>query len=392
MVGEAKGRPTRNSYHISPNRREEKMKRIATKYPGVFYIEGKGARGPEKIFYILYRRDGKLVEEKAGRQFVDDMTPAKAAGMRARRIEGREMPNTERRAALKAAAAAESNKQTVSRLWESYEASDLGLKSRASDHSRYTRYIKPHLGDKEPREITRLDVERLKRVALAGKSPQTVKLTLSLLRRLLRYGTKREGIPGPAFTFDEFMPTVNNEVIETLTDSQMKKLLTVLKETDDIQIGHMMLLALYTGMRKSELIKLRWADVDLDSGFIRLRDTKGKRDMTIPLNRSARDILEGHPRQGEHVFTHRGGRPFKEIRKRVQKLREAADLPGDFRPLHGLRHVFATTLANSGEVDLYVLQRLLTHKDAKTTSRYAHLLDRRLQDASAVIDKVINGE
>ena len=367
-------------------------KRIGTKYPGVYFIEGQGARGAEKIYYVRYRRGGKMVEEKAGRQFQDDMTAAKAANFRARRIEGKELSNVEKRAARRAAAAAEGSKQTVSRLWEDYTETERGLKSRASDKSRYEKYIKPALGDKEPMEIEQLDVERLKRVSLAGKSPQTVKLTLSLLRRLIRYGMKTAGISGPPFSFDEFMPTVNNEVIETLTDSQMKKLLTVLRETDDIQIGHMMLLALYTGMRKSELMKLRWADVDLDSGFIRLRDTKGKRDMTIPLNRSARDILEGHPRQGEHVFTHRGGMPFKEIRKRVQKLREAADLPGDFRPLHGLRHVFATTLANSGEVDLYVLQRLLTHKDAKTTSRYAHLLDRRLHDASAVIDKAINGE
>jgi len=44
---------------------------------------------PEKIFYITYRRDGRLIEEKAGRQFSDRMTPAKASRMRAERIEGK---------------------------------------------------------------------------------------------------------------------------------------------------------------------------------------------------------------------------------------------------------------------------------------------------------------
>jgi len=57
--------------------------RYKTKYAGVYYIEGKGASGPEKIYYIIYRRNGKLIEEKAGRQYQDDMTPARAAGITA---------------------------------------------------------------------------------------------------------------------------------------------------------------------------------------------------------------------------------------------------------------------------------------------------------------------
>ena len=56
-------------------------KRIGTKYPGVYFIEGQGARGAEKIYYVRYRRGGKMVEEKAGRQFQDDMTAAKAASI-----------------------------------------------------------------------------------------------------------------------------------------------------------------------------------------------------------------------------------------------------------------------------------------------------------------------
>ena len=55
-----------------------------TKYPGVTYINGQavGSNKAEKIYYITYRRDGKLIFEKAGRQFVDDMTPSRAAAMR----------------------------------------------------------------------------------------------------------------------------------------------------------------------------------------------------------------------------------------------------------------------------------------------------------------------
>jgi len=91
--------------------------RFKTKYPGVYWIEGTDTRGHlEKIYYIAYRKDGKLIEEKAGRQHRDAMTPAKAANKRARRIEGKELSNKERREAEKAAKAAEAGKMTVTRL------------------------------------------------------------------------------------------------------------------------------------------------------------------------------------------------------------------------------------------------------------------------------------
>ena len=212
-------------------------------------------------------------------------------------------------------------------------------------------------------------------------------MILALLKRVINFGKKEKHISGLMFTID--MPKVNNEVIETLTKNQMTKLIAVLRDSDDIQVSRLMLLALFTGMRKGELKKFKWRDVDFDAGFIYIRDPKGKRDVSIPLNQSAREILSNHPRRSEHVFVTEG-EPFRDFRKCVLKIRRAADLAPDFRPIHGLRHVFATTLANSKQVDIYTLQRLLTHRDVKTTSRIAHLLDQRLQEATAVMDSAIN--
>lgn len=72
-------------------------KRYKTKYPGVHYIEGKaaGSGNKERIYYIVYRRNGKLIEEKAGRQFQDQMTPSKARKIRIECIEGSRIPQKE---------------------------------------------------------------------------------------------------------------------------------------------------------------------------------------------------------------------------------------------------------------------------------------------------------
>lgn len=63
------------------------------------------------------------------------------------------------------------------------------------------------------------------------------------------------------------------------------------------------------------------------------------------------------------------------IKRGVNRIKKEANLPKDFRPLHGLRHHFATMLASSGKVDLYTLQKLLSHKDPRMTQRYAHIVD-----------------
>lgn len=75
------------------------QERHKTKYPGVYYINGKaiGSNKSERIFYIMYRKDGKQIHEKAGRQFQDDMTPARAATIRATRISDKQPSNKQKR-------------------------------------------------------------------------------------------------------------------------------------------------------------------------------------------------------------------------------------------------------------------------------------------------------
>ena len=74
----------------------------------------------------------------------------------------------------------------------------------------------------------------------------------------------------------------------------------------------------------------------------------------------------------------------------MNKIKKAAGLPKDFRPLHGLRHFFASMLASSGEVDMYVLQKLLTHKSPQMTQRYAHLRDEALKKAAGLAGSTID--
>ena len=150
----------------------------------------------------------------------------------------------------------------------------------------------------------------------------------------------------------------------------------------------MMKLALYTGMRRGEIFKLRWQDLNFHIGFIHIVNPKGGKSQKIPLNGSAQQIFDRLPRTSKFVFPGRGGRQRVDINKQVNAIKEEAGLPKDFRPLHGLRHVYASMLASSGKVDMYVLQKLMTHKSPKMTQRYAHLRDESLKSAAGRTDDI----
>jgi hypothetical protein len=77
------------------------------------------------------------------------------------------------------------------------------------------------------------------------------------------------------------------------------------------------------------------------------------------------------------------------LKKSRTKIKKAAELPESFRPLHGLRHVYATMLASSGKVDMYTLQKQMTHKSTQMTQRYAHYRDEAMQRASNEVSGIL---
>jgi integrase len=376
------------------------MKRHKTEYPGVYFreVDRIGGRGKEKVFYIVFKKNGKVYEEKIGRQYADKTTAAKASRARSERIEGRRQSRKEVREEKKAAKIAEAGKWTLDKLWEEYEANKPDSKSINTDKGRFKKYLSPSFGTKEPHEIIRLDVDRL-RVNLSKKlKPQTVKHIFGLLKRIVHFGVARQLCQNLNFEVEPIK--VDNQRTEDLNPEQLKNLLKSIDGSTDTEAANIMRLALFTGMRRGEMFKLKWNDIDFQRGFISIRNPKGGVSQKIPLNEQARHVLENHPKTevkrnnkkeiSEYVFLRPDGEPFTDIRRRINPIKEAAGLPADFRPLHGLRHTYASMLASSGKVDLYTLQKLLTHKSPVMTQRYAHLRDEALRNASTLAGQIID--
>ena len=134
----------------------------------------------------------------------------------------------------------------------------------------------------------------------------------------------------------------------------------------------MILLALNTGLRRGELLNLRWADVNSDQLIVQGGTAKNSQSRIIPLNMQSARILRAWESNSEWVFPGPGDSPLTNIDRRWRSIKEAANTPN--MRFHDLRHTFATRLLQKG-VDIRTVSNLLGHRDIATTARYLHTTD-----------------
>jgi integrase len=352
------------------------MKRQKTKYQGVYTI--KGIEGI--IFYAKYRKAEKIIEEKIGYKKTG-MTAKKANDIRSKRMLGLELSNRERREQ-------EQTERTINQLWKEYKTLKTEYKNLRIDQSRFENYLKKSFGNKKPKEITRLEIRRLKTKLLSKLSPGATKLTLALLVRIINFGVKNDLCEPLPFSIE--YPVINNIKNDALDIDQIKALLKSIESDTNKEVGRIMKLALFTGMRKSEILNLTWADVDFLKGFLTLRNTKSGKDKIIPLNQQSKTIFQNMTitSRNDLIFPGRNGQKRQNITKPARRIIRKAGISDNVRPLHSLRHTFASQLANSG-ADAHTLQKLMTHSSPTMTQRYVHLSDRVLREASEKIGEII---
>ena len=134
------------------------------------------------------------------------------------------------------------------------------------------------------------------------------------------------------------------------------------------------ILALYTGLRRSDLRLLKWTSVDLNTGIIRLVMRKTKRPVLLPIVTKVRTALDACRKRtvmSEYVLLTPEGKPYSESTiKRYFKIAKAiAGITRRFR-FHDQRHTFASVLASNG-INSFTLRDLLGHTSTRTTERYA---------------------
>ena len=354
--------------------------RVSTEYSGVYFVK---LANQDQSFFIRYKRNGKSVEEKAGRSN-QGWNAEKAYQLRTERMSGTSAAGNE----LQSNSDLLSQQDwTFSKIFSEYLRLRNKLKGRANDIYRFKNYLEKEFANITPSCVTQDDIERFKyNLQNRELKPATIRHVLELLRRLANFAAKNNLCSGLSFKIQ--MPKVENYKTEELTNAQLQKLMQVLEEESDIQVSNLVRLALYTGMRRGELFNLNWGDIDFYNKTITVKSDKKGDQPTIPLNEMAEKVLveHAHTEKGsKFVFPGRGGKKRTDCKRPLLRIREKAGLPDDFRILQGLRHVYASMLVSSGKVDLETLQSLLTQKSPLMTQRYAHLLDESRTNSENII-------
>lgn len=170
---------------------------------------------------------------------------------------------------------------------------------------------------------------------------------------------------------------------------------------DDIQgllkhcHGHLLpivITALNTGMRRGEILSLKWENVDMVHGFIHLEQTKNGDRRDIPINDTLKSTLKALTRRldSPYVFyANKTGKPYRDVKKAFQNALTKAKIQ-DFH-FHDLRHTFASHCVMAG-IDITTVSRLLGHKSLTMTLRYSHLAPSHMVNAVNILDATINGK
>lgn len=168
-----------------------------------------------------------------------------------------------------------------------------------------------------------------------------------------------------------------------LKTEEVKKLLKACPE----YLCSIVICALNTGMRKGEILNLKWSNVDLKNRKITVINTKNNESRVIPINQTLYQQLLAlyRSKNGEYVFSNKNGLPFLDIKKGFSAALKRARIK-DFR-FHDLRHTFGSHLVMQG-VDLRTVQQLMGHKDIKMTMRYSHLSPGHVQEAVKKLDSL----
>ena len=303
-------------------------------------------------------------------------------------------------------------------VWYEYYAK---IKVRPSSHKTYEGYIKNHIkpsiGNIPLTKLTTLDLQRLYQKLLTegrvdrleaqnqpkGLSPKTVRNINQVISSAMHLAIQQHLIAQDP-TDGCALPKTEHREMQTLSADQLAAFLLEAKHSG---VFEMYYIELATGLRRGELLGLKWQDIDLDSGVIHVRRQVGRIDgkvqeaplktknayRNISIGADAVSILWEKKKQdggrSEYVFPSPTGGPMSpdSVLKMLHRVLDRAGLP-EIR-FHDLRHTFATLALQNG-VDVKTVSGMLGHFSAGfTLDTYAHVTTAAQRQAADTMGDVL---
>ncbi|HXX35948.1 MAG TPA: tyrosine-type recombinase/integrase, partial [Thermodesulfobacteriota bacterium] len=257
--------------------------------------------------------------------------------------------------------------------------------------TRDTVSVKPlqgFFGGKFLSEINPFLIEKYKQKRKEDEvSVRTINIELACLRHMfnmaVKWGKAQKNPVSEVKLFKE--PEGKDRILSP--EEEIRLLEAARASTKAPHLEPIILTAIKTGMRLSEVLGLKWPNVDFSSRVITVEGTKNGHIRKIPMSPKLTEVLERGRKiaQGEYVFADRAGRPFKGFRRSWDHALKKAGIEN--LTFHSLRHTFGTRLGMQG-TDLGTIQELMGHADLKMTKRYYHPTSAHKREAVEALDRV----
>ena len=241
--------------------------------------------------------------------------------------------------------------------------------------------LKSFFGGKYLYEINQMTVEKFKTERSEQVSPAGVNRALARLKSIYNKAIVWGKFDGKNPVKGVKFLTENNKRLRYLEKEEISRLLN----NCEAHLKPIVITALNTGMRKGEILNLKWQDVDFRRNIIHIYKTKNNEKREIPMNEMVKTALvkvRKNP-NSPYIFNRFNDKPYLNVRKSFFTALKKSGII-DFR-FHDLRHTFASQLVMSG-VDLNTVRELLGHKTLDMTLRYSHLSPDHKKRAVAILN------
>lgn len=223
-----------------------------------------------------------------------------------------------------------------------------------------------------------------------GNKPATVNRLIATVKHCIHKGYQWEMLSEETFKRVRQVKLLeeNNRRLRFLSQPECQALI----DNCNGNTKAIVIMALNTGMRKGEILSIKWEQVDLRHGFIFLGITKNGERREIPINDTLRSVIKSLPTRLNVPYLFYDavtGNSFNDIKRSFSTAMRRAGI-SDFH-FHDLRHTFASHLVMAG-VDITTVSKLLGHKSLTMTLRYSHLAPAHMAKALDILDNTLTGK
>lgn len=340
------------------------------------------SKSGRKVFFFRYTHQGNKRAARIGEFPAIDVTEArkKALAMRAQVDAGHD-PQCERDT-LKGT-------PTFREFAAQYMTHALQVKRSANDDdSKLRLWMLPAFGDRKLSEITTREIQFYLNGIAKTHSHATTNRHHSLISRMFKLAVIWAVIErSPCFGLVKFREVKRAE--RFLSPDAIARFFAAMETDSNPVMCSALRLLLLTGLRRSEVTKARWEQVDTDKRLLFLPKTKSGKPRHVVLNSQAATLVVGLPSRGVSPFLFPAKAGLKSIENPKSTLWRLLDRAGIARMrIHDLRHTFASVGLNAGAT-LAEIQSLLGHSSSAMTERYAHLSQDSARRASEVVSNAV---